>query len=91
MGEKDSAKTDLQAAIRETGLRLTSRTADPTLLSEYAQAHDLLGEKDVARSYYEKARDAGAEDWVENRIKILKAEEEAEAKERAKQAAKEKK
>lgn len=91
LGENEPAKTDLEAAVRETGLRLTSRTTDPTLLTEYAQAHDLLEVKDVARSYYEKARDAGAEDWVENRIKILKAEEESAAKEKIKQSAKEEK
>lgn len=84
LGEKESAKTDLETAVREIALRLNSRTADPTLLTENARAHDLLGAKAQARVYYEQARDAGAEDWVKDRIKTLKAEEEAKAKEKTK-------
>jgi len=74
------AKSDLNAALVEMKPRVAAKDPDVTLLMEYAQALDLSGEKEEARLQYERARDAGAEDWVKDRIKTLKAEEEGRAK-----------
>ena len=81
LGEKDAAKADLETALREINRRVNSTAANPTLLTERALAHELLGAKEEARGYYEQARDAGADDWVKDKIKTLKAEEEVRAKE----------
>lgn len=80
LGEKQAAKADLENALKEIATRITSPSTDANLLTEKAQAHELLGEKMEARLYYEQARDAGAEDWVKDKIKALnkalKADEE---------------
>ena len=89
LGEKESAKTDLEAALREIGLRLQGGSKDPTLLAENGRAYDLLGASEEARIYYEKARGAGAEDWVKERLKALRAEKKARAKEGTKKEEKE--
>ncbi len=83
--EAAAARTDLEAALEEIHRRLRTTSNDPTLLTERAQAHELLGAHEDARGYYEQARDAGAEDWVTEKIKVLKAEEEAKAKAKAKE------
>ena len=90
LGEKDAAKADLETALREINRRVNSTAANPTLLTERALAHELLGAREEARGYYEQARDAGADDWVKDKIKTLKAEEEARAKELEKEKEKEK-
>lgn len=84
-GEKESATKDLRSALDEIAPRISAIASDPALLTERALAHELLGLKEEARAYYEQARDAGAEEWVKDRIKVLKAEEEARAKELEKQ------
>ena len=48
----------------------------PPPLTERVQSHELLGAREDARGYYKKARAAGADDWVTEQIKVLKAEEE---------------
>lgn len=84
LGDSAGAHTDLEAALLEIGRRISTTSADPTLLTERAQAHELLGAKEEARGYYEQARDAGADEWVKDKIKSLKAEEEERAKEKDK-------
>jgi tetratricopeptide (TPR) repeat protein len=85
LGRPEPAKTDLEAALAEIAKRLNPSSPDPMLLADKALAHELLGQKDEARKYYELARDAGGEDWVKEKIKALKAEGEAKAKEREKE------
>lgn len=87
LGEKEAAMEDLKNALKEMATRITSTATDATLLTERAHAHELLGEREEARGYYEQARDAGAEDWVKDKIKVLKAAED----EKEKQAEKDKK
>ena len=74
LGEKESAKRDLESALREIVPRMAGATANATLLTERALAHELLGDNEAARVYYKQAREAGAEDWVQDKIKALKAE-----------------
>jgi tetratricopeptide (TPR) repeat protein len=83
LGNSNGAKSDLDAALLEMKPRVAAKVADVTLLTEYAQALDLAGESEEARLQYERARDAGADDWVKDRIKTLKAEEEERAKKTA--------
>ena len=83
-GDKKAATLDLEAALEEINPRLTAGSVDASLLTDKAQAHDLLGEKIEARRYYEQARDAGADEWVKERIKAIKAEEDAREKEKEK-------
>lgn len=75
LGKKEAAVEDLRAAIEEMNTRIFPSSPDVTLLTERAQAHELLGERDLARQDYELARDAGAEEWVKEKIKALKAKE----------------
>ncbi|HAM70824.1 MAG TPA: hypothetical protein DCM86_04190 [Verrucomicrobiales bacterium] len=85
LGQKESAKADLDAALEEISHRLNPSSPDPMLLADKGLAHELLGQKDEAKKYYELARDAGGEDWVKEKIKQLKADEEARAKEKEKE------
>ncbi len=84
-GETTTARTDLEAALEEVHRRLRATSNDPNLLTERAQAHELLGASEEARGYYEQARGAGADDWVNEKIRVLKADEEAKAKAKAKE------
>ena len=58
--------------------RVNPSAPDVSLLTERAQAHELLLDRDAAKHWYEQARDAGAEDWVKEKLKAIKAEEDAE-------------
>ncbi len=80
LGEQESAKVDLENALKEIGKRTAGVAADATLLTERALAHELLGENEAARAYYEQARDGGAEEGVQEKIKALKADEDGKAK-----------
>ncbi len=82
--EKDAAKADLQEALAEIGPRLGASASDAALLTDRARAQELLGDLEEARKTYEQARDAGAEEWVRDKIKVLKAGEEAREKKREK-------
>lgn len=77
LGDKAGATEDLTNALDEINPRLSTSSADGALLTDKARALELLGETLEARKTYEKARDAGAEEWVKEKIKALKAEEEA--------------
>lgn len=78
LGKKEEAKLDLEAALAEMAPRINPSAPDVTLLTERAQAHEMLHDRDAAKHWYELARDAGAEDWVKEKLKAIKAEEEAE-------------
>lgn len=78
LGQKAEAKADLEAALEEMRTRLNPNSPDVNLLTERAQAYELLEDRELARHSYEQARDAGAEEWVKEKIKALKAEEDAE-------------
>jgi hypothetical protein len=79
-----NAKADLRHALDEITPRISAIATDPGLLTERALAHELLGNREDARVYYEQARDAGADEWVKEKAKTLKAEEEAREKEKEK-------
>ena len=75
---KELAIADLKEALEEIQPRIHSAAPDVSLLLDRALIHELLGEKEPARSSYELARDAGAEAWVKEKIKQLKTEIDAE-------------
>lgn len=87
LNDPDNAKADLRRALDEITPRISAIASDPGLLTERALAHELLGNREDARVYYEQARDAGADDWVKEKAKALKAEEEAREKEKEKEKA----
>ncbi|MBI1841158.1 MAG: hypothetical protein HYR88_09935 [Verrucomicrobia bacterium] len=74
LGSNDRARADLKEAFDEIQPRIQLAAPDVSLLIDRATIHELLGEKELARTSYELARDAGAEAWVKEKIKTLKAE-----------------
>ena len=71
LGKKTEAEKDLTEALAEIGTRLNPKTPDAPLLLDKAAAHELLGEKKDAIRAYEEARDKGAGDGVNEKIKAL--------------------
>lgn len=71
LGKKTEAEADLKEALEEIGERLNPKTPDVPLLLDKALAHELLGEKREALRAYEEARDKGALDFVNEKIKAL--------------------
>ena len=63
---------DLKAALAEIATRLNSKNPDAPLLLDKALALELLGETRDALRVYEDARDKGATDSVNEKIKALK-------------------
>ncbi len=77
-GKTAEAKSDLEAAIAELNGRINATSPDPSLMADRGMARELLGNKEDARKDYEQARDKGLTDeWVRERIRALKAPEEA--------------
>lgn len=72
LGKKAEAEADLKAALAEIAPRLNSKTPDVPLLLDKALALELLGENKEAFRTYEEARDKGATDSVNEKIKALK-------------------
>ena len=72
LGKKAEAETDLRAALAEITPRLNTKNPDVPLLLDKALAHELLGENKDALRTYEEARDKGAPDWLDEKIKALK-------------------
>ncbi len=72
LGRKKDAEADLEAALEEITARLNPKTPDVPLLLDKALVHELLGEKRDALKAYEEARDKGAGDAVNDKIKSLK-------------------
>lgn len=72
LGQKAEAEADLKAALREIATRLNPKTPDVPLLLDKALIHELLGENKDALRTYEEARDKGAGDSVNEKIKALK-------------------
>ena len=73
-GQMAGAQEDLRSALMEIGDRLNLTTPDVPLLLDKALAHELLGEKKDALRYYELARDRGATEDVNQKIKALQAQ-----------------
>ncbi len=71
LGKIAEAGADLKLALEEIGARLNPKTPDAALLLDKAQAHQLLGDKKEALRAYEMARDRGAADGVNEKIKLL--------------------
>ena len=71
LGKKSEAEKDLKDALEEIATRLNPKTPDVPLLLDKALAHELLGEKKDAVRAYEEARDKGAGDTFNEKIKSL--------------------
>jgi len=71
LGKKAEAEEDLKNALLEIATRLNPKTPDIPLLLDKALAHELLGEKRDALRAYEEARDKGAPESVNEKIKPL--------------------
>ena len=72
-GQDDAAKQDLQAALKELNVRISSSSPDPSLLADRGLTYELLGDKETARKDYVSARDKGfTEEWLLERINALK-------------------
>lgn len=71
LGKKTEAEADLKNALEEIGKRLNPKNPDVPLLLDKALVHELLGEKKDALRAYEEARDKGATESVNDRIKAL--------------------
>lgn len=70
--QKAAAKKDLEAALKELNVRMSSAAPDPSLLVDRGLAYDLLGDKENARKDYVQARDKGVTDeWVRERIRAI--------------------
>jgi tetratricopeptide (TPR) repeat protein len=77
----EDAKSDLNAAVAELNRRINPAWPDPSLLADRGTAYELLGNKEAARKDYEDARDKGfAEDWLIERIRVLKETDPKDAK-----------
>lgn len=71
LGKKTEAERDLKDALGEIGTRLNAKRPDLPLLLDKAAAYELLGEKKDAIRIYEEARDKGAGDAANEKIKVL--------------------
>lgn len=71
LGKKTEAEKDLKDALAEIGTRLNPKAPDLPLLLDKAAAHELLGERKDALRAYEEARDKGAADAANEKIKAL--------------------
>jgi tetratricopeptide (TPR) repeat protein len=67
--DRSEAMADLRDANEEINARLHPRRPDFTLLADRGLAYALLGETDRARRDLSRAEDAGAEDWVLERLR----------------------
>jgi tetratricopeptide (TPR) repeat protein len=72
-GQKEAAKSDLEAALKELNHRIRSASPDPSLLADRGMAYEFLGNIEEARKDYKLAKEKGfADAWVEERIRALK-------------------
>lgn len=71
LGRKAEAEADLKAALKEIAQRMNPRTPDVPLLLDIALAQELLGERKDALRSYEDAREKGASDSINEKIKAL--------------------
>ena len=70
--KKAEAEADLKSALAEIAPRLRAKNPDVPLLLDKALVHELLGQTGDALRIYEDARDKGAADSVNDKIKALK-------------------
>lgn len=80
LGRGDEARRDLESAATSIAARLGPGIREAALLAEVGHARELLGEPEEARRWYSDALDAGAGDWVRERLEAVKAEVKAAAK-----------
>lgn len=81
-GKKDEAKADLEAALEELNARINGSAPDPELRADRGMVHELLGNREDAKKDYEHARDKGVTDeWLRERLRVIKDAEEKEKKE----------
>ena len=71
LGNTAAAGDNLRSALEEIGKRLNPKSPDVPLLMDKATALELLGEKKEALRAYEEARDKGAGDTLNEKIKSL--------------------
>lgn len=73
LGRREEAVRDLGSAATSIAARLGPGIREAALLAEVGQARELLGEPEEARRWYSDALDAGAGDWVRERLDAVKA------------------
>ena len=71
LGKKADAERDLQEALDEIATRLNPTTPDVPLLLDKALSLELLGQKREALRAYEEAREKGAAETLNDKIKAL--------------------
>ena len=71
LGNTAAAGDNLRSALEEIGKRLNPKSPDVPLLMDKGTALELLGEKKEAIRAYEEARDKGAGDTLNEKIKSL--------------------
>ncbi|MGZ8921685.1 MAG: hypothetical protein ACXW3L_11950, partial [Limisphaerales bacterium] len=71
--QNDTAKSDLEAALKELNSRMSGSAPDPSLLTDRGLAQELLGDHDAAHKDYTRAKDRGMTgEWINDRIKATK-------------------
>jgi tetratricopeptide (TPR) repeat protein len=87
--KKEAAKADLETALKEMNDRLGRSTPDPLMLMDRGQIQELLGNKDEAKKDYEEAEKKGvADEWLRERLKVLKDDAKKKEEEKKKAEAK---
>ena len=71
LGKKAEADADLKVAMEEISRRIDPKNPDAPLLLDKALIYEMLGEKKDALRAYEEARDKGAAEGVNDKIKAL--------------------
>ena len=71
LGKKAEADADLKVAMEEISKRIDPKNPDAPLLLDKALIYEMLGEKKDALRAYEEARDKGAAEGVNDKIKAL--------------------
>jgi tetratricopeptide (TPR) repeat protein len=80
-GQKEEAKADLKAAMDELNARMTGRGPEAELRADRGMVHELLGNREDAKKDYEHARDKGVnEEWLRERLRVIRDAEEREKK-----------
>lgn len=68
LDDRPAATADLRAAIEEIDRRFNPRRPDLALLADRGLARALMGDTERARADCRQAKEAGAEDWVLERL-----------------------
>ncbi len=90
MKMNDEAKSDLEAALKELNERLGRGASEPLALVDRGQVYELLGSKEEAKKDYESAQNKGIRnEWLRERIKVVKGEDKKDEKKDDKKKSKE--